>query len=201
MKPFEKCLQEHLDAMPPESSMSGQNGNASEARTINSELREAEARVLNLQSTLQHALESLNAQLAVEVRKRMPKLSVSLAQHKTEIRYRSKALICWPNVDRDVWEVEPNETGRYFMRAHSADLKLSDDTSEFAELITEFFSNNYKTLQDVNFMHNVPTAEAVGETAVGATEDPIDEPQLDDIGAGRAIQRRGTQRPGTGSYA
>ena len=200
MKPFEKCLQEHLDAMPPESSMSGQNGHASEARNANAELREAEARVLNLQANVQHALESLNAQLAVEVRKRMPKLSVNLMQHKVEVRYRSKGLVCWPNVDRDVWEVELNDTGRYFMRAHSADLKLSDDPTEFAELITEFFSNNYKTLQDTNMVHGVPS-EAVGETAVGATEDPIDEPRPDDIGAGRAIQRKGTQRPGTGYYA
>lgn len=201
MKPFEKCLQEHLDSMPPESSMSGQSGHASEARSVNADLREAEARVLNLQSNLQHALESLNAKLAVEIRKRMPKLSVNLTQHKVEIRYRSKALVCWPNVDRDVWEVELNDTGRYFMRAHSADLKITDDPTEFAEFITEFFGNNYKTLQDVGIMRNVPTAEAVGETAVGATEDPIDEPQPNDIGAGRPALRKGTQRPGTGYYA
>ena len=200
MKPFEKCLQEHLDSMPPESTMSGQNGHASQARNINAELRESEALVLNLQSKLKFALESLNAQLAVEIRKRMPKLSVNLTQHKVEVRYRSKAIICWPNIDRDVWEVELNETGRYFMRAHSADSKLSDNPTEFAELITEFFSSNYKSLQDVGMVSGVPV-EAVGETAVGATENPIDEPQPDDIGAGRAIQRKGTQRPGTGYYA
>lgn len=200
MKPFDKCLQEHLDSMPPESSMSGQSGHASAARSVNADLREAEARVLNLQSNLQHALESLNAQLAVEIRKRMPKLSVNLTQNKVEVRYRSKALVCCPNVDRDVWDVELNETGRYFMRAHSEDMKLSDDPTEFAEFITEFFSSNYKTLQDVSMVHGVPS-EAVGETAVGATEDPIDEPQPNDIGAGRAIQRKGTQRPGTGYFA
>lgn len=201
MKPFEKYLQEHLDSM--QSSMPGQSTHASEARSVNSELREAEAKVLNLQSTLQHALESLNAQLAVEIRKRVPKLSVNLTQHKIEVRYRSKTLICWPNIDRDVWEVELNETGRYFMRSHSADMRVSDDPTELAEFITEFFGNNYKTLQDVNGpmqMQAMPT-EAVGETAVGATEDPIDEPQPDDIGAGRPALRKGKQRPGTGYFA
>ena len=197
MKPFEKCLQEHLESMMP-----GQNTHASEARKVNAELREAEAKVLNLQSNLQHALEALNAQLAVEIRKRVPKLSVNLTQHKIEVRYRSKTLICWPNIDRDVWEVELNETGRYFMRSHSADMRVSDDPTELAEFITEFFGSNYKTLQDVNgpTMHAMPT-EAVGETAVGATEDPIDEPQPDKIGIVQPIKRKGTQRPGTGHYA
>lgn len=187
MKPFEKCLQEQLDALPD--TPVAADGFVSQAASINSELKEAEAHCHNLRSNLQHTTEALNAHLAVEIRNRMPKLDVHLTRGKVDVRYKSRSLVCWPNFDKNVWEVEANETGRYFLKAGTEMLQLTDDVSEFVDAITGYFVGSYKTLQDVD-------GPPMGMGGVGGQAFAPNA-----IGAGRPIQKLGTQEPGTGSYA
>lgn len=187
MRPFERKLHEEIEQL--ESTNTSNSGSHLEnAKNANASLREAEATLDGLRQDLAHAIESMNADLAVAVRNLVPKINTTLNGGKCTITYRSRSLDMCPDVDRGKWTVGSSETGKTFQHQYLGFLQLTDDPSELAEAIADYFVGNYKTLQDKNFV--TPT-EALPEI-------PPEAPP--DLGA-PAIKQKGTQEPGTGYFA
>lgn len=144
MRPFERRLQEEL------SNFQGPKaGQVESVRSAHAAIREAEANLHNLKSELASKIETLNANLAVSIRNRLPKVNVSLSNGRCNVSYKSKSVAVWPDLDKGKWAVEPNDSGKMFSKNNAKYLELSDDIDELAEAIGEFFVGQYRTLQDM----------------------------------------------------
>lgn len=182
MRPFERLLREEIEQL--ESTKASSHLEA--AQSANSALREAEASLDGLKQNLAQAVESINADLAVAVRNLVPKINANLTGGKCTITYRSRSLDLQPDVNRGKWAVGSGETGKTFQHQYMQFLTLTDDPSDLAEAIADYFVGNYKTLQDKNFV---------------APTEAVPEPPAPSAVGGRAIQQKGTQEPGTGFFA
>ena len=185
MRPFDRKLQEEIEQLE---STKTNNSHLEAAKNANASLREAEATLDGLRQNLAHAVEAMNADLAVAVRNLVPKINANLTGGKCTITYRSRSLELHPDIDKGKWVVGGGETGKTFQHQYMGFLTLTTDPSELAEAVADYFVGNYKTLQDKNFM---TPAEALPEV-------PPEAPP--DLGA-PAIKRKGTQEPGTGYFA
>lgn len=151
MSKFNKILNEELNAMPQ--GLVG--GVLAAAATV----KEAESVSRNARQGLHDAIETLNSQLALEIRKRMPKLQVNLASGKCHVKFKSKAVTVWPDAMGGKWQIDQNDMGRNFMRGFSHALPMHDDLSSIAEAISEYFSGHYKSLGDTFGAKNVMPTE------------------------------------------
>lgn len=142
MNKFNKVLQEQLEQMPSAS------GVTSQAKQAAHKVKEAESVLRNAQDELNMAVENLNSQLSLEIRKRMSKLQVTISSGACQIRYKSKGITVKPNTINNKWEIDPNDMGRSFMKGFSHALPMNDDLSSIAEAVVEYFTGQYKTLGD-----------------------------------------------------
>lgn len=181
MRPFERKLQEEIEQL--ESTKT--NSHLEAAKSANSSLREAEAALDGLRQNLAHSVEAINADLAVAVRKLVPKINVNLTDGKCNVTYRSRSLDLRPDIDRGKWSVGSNDIGKTFQRQYMQYLTLTEQPDDLAEAIADYFVGDYKTLQDKNFSAGTPEPE----------------PPMPIPSEGRPIQRKGTQEPGTTYYA
>lgn len=142
MAGFDKILQESLNQLdvsaPPSRVMA--------LREVQDDIKLVEKRLHELRLKLQHCQEELNTALALELRKRIPGLNVSLNGGNCTINYRSRYLVCRPDVMAGAWKFEPNDEGRRFSRGNGHLLGLTDDLSPLSSAIAEFFTQRYKTL-------------------------------------------------------
>jgi hypothetical protein len=168
MNKFDKVLNEEIDQLQPSS---GYVNSLLSARKI---VQEAESTLRSARDNLIVAKESLNAHLALEIRKRVPQLNVNLTDGKLNIGYRSKCITACPDLDRNNWAIESNDFGRGFVRGFGHTLPLQEDLGPIAEAMAEYFTGKYKTLQ-------------------GPGPAPMK--------TGRPIRQKGKGRPGTGYYA
>jgi hypothetical protein len=182
MKQFDKLLQEEIDQF--------QSGHVASITNIARDMHEAESQLQALRDKLHHAVEQLNAMLAVEIRKRMPMLAIRLASGKCHVSYKSKSITVKPDVYRNRWDIDPNDMGRGFMRAHADVLPLQEDLGPIAVSVIEYFTSQYRTLQKVSGNH-IPRPKP---------PKPNPEP-IKPIGEGRPIRRRGKSKPGNTYYA
>lgn len=166
MNNFKKLLQENLDAMA--------TGLVGSVLAAASEVKEAESVARNARQALNDAVETLNSQLALEIRKRMSKLQVNLGGGKCNVRFKSKAVTVWPDVMSKKWQIDPNDMGRSFVRGFSHALPMQDDLSSIAEAIVEYFTGHYKSLGDTFGVKNAMPTE---------------------------VKQKGKSKPGTGYYA
>lgn len=151
MNNFKKLLQENLDSIP--------QGLVATVLSTAATLKEAESVARNARQELNDAIETLNSQLALEIRKRMPKLQVNLASGKCNVRFKSKAVTVWPDVMSKKWQIDPNDMGRSFVRGFSHALPMQDDLSSIAEAIVEYFTGHYKSLGDTFGVKNTMPTE------------------------------------------
>lgn len=183
MRPFERKLHEEIEQLEP----TQVNSHVEAAQAANSALREAEAALDGLRQNLARSVEAINADLAVAVRNLLPKVSVNLADGKCNITYRSKSLVMRPDLDRGKWSVESNDAGKTFSRQYMHYLKLSEEPAELAEAIGDYFVGQYLTLQDKGSHIEQADAEFVEPPPESTPMPP----------AGRPVQQKGTQEPGT----
>lgn len=144
MRDFDKALNEEVEAIK-------QNSKTSDIMRLTHEAHELQSELNSVNEQLQQAVETLNAQLALELRKSMPKLNVNLSNGKCYVRYRShnssKSVVVFPDVTRGRWEVEPGDFGRGFAKHFDAALPLQDDLDPLVDAIVEYFSTQYKSLR------------------------------------------------------
>jgi hypothetical protein len=165
MKKFDKLLQEELDQK--------QFGFVGSVINAAYGVKEIESRLHELVENLRTAVESLNAQLALEIRKRMPKLQVNLSNGKCHVNYKSKSIVVYPDPVSKKWDIEPNDMGRRFSRGYPDVLPMQDDLGFIAEAVCEYFSSQYRTLHDTH----------------GSVKE------------GQAIHKRGKSKPGNTYYS
>jgi len=175
MDKFNNILQEQIDQLNAKGPVETLLSAAYNVREIESSLNQHK-------DELQQASDALNAALALEVRKRMPKLQTNLADGKCHIRYRSKSLVVYPDAGSQRWVIEPSDFSRGFMKLYSDTLPLKNDLRSVAESVVEYFSTNYKTIANVS---GNPT---------NINPSPI-------APAGPAIKQKGISQPGTSYYA
>lgn len=107
----------------------------------------------DLQSQIENSKDEINVivdelltKLVLSVRKRMPKLSINVSSNRCDIRYKAKAIILLPNLNKLEWNVEPNDMGKEFMKVFNETFKIEDDMTAIADAIVDYFTGRYKTL-------------------------------------------------------
>lgn len=143
MNKFNKILQEQLDQMP-----AAPGGIVSKAMEAGHKVKEAESVLRNAEDEFNTAIESLNNQLALEIRRRNGKLQVTLGNGKCQVYYKSKGIVVRPNAVANKWEIDPNDMGRSFLKGFAHALPMTDDLGPIAEAVVEYFTGQYKTLGD-----------------------------------------------------
>lgn len=111
-----------------------------------SELREAQQLVSDLELRINHIVEQLVANLGAEVRKRQPKLDVGLRNGHAHCGYRSRSIMCRPDVQNGKWEISGGPFAKSFSNTYPHLSKMGDDVSPLAHAIADFFSKRYRTL-------------------------------------------------------
>lgn len=112
---------------------------------LSKEIQSTECHLQDLQTQLRHAVEEFNAALGTSLRKRIPKINVNLNDGRCTAGYRSTALSCWPNVQRGMWEFEPNRYGKSFTRQNAHLLKLGNQVEPLVDAIANYFGR-YRSL-------------------------------------------------------
>lgn len=143
-KHLDDLLNEELDHLA-EISPNDVKGRYDLIQEISKEISSTESHLHELKSNLRCAIEEFNAALAMSLRKRQPQLSVNLDNGKCTAGYRSTVLCCWPDLNRGLWQFEPNKHGRSFMRKNAHLLKLGNQINPLVDAILDHFSR-YRTL-------------------------------------------------------
>lgn len=141
-KKFDKLLNEELDNLDTAEIKSQYEV----IKDISKDLASAKARVVELELQLNQAVDELNFQLGLAVRKQLPKLAVSLNNGRCNVSYKTRSLACRPNLEKDMWELEPTDFAKRFNRVYGRQIPLGD-IDRFANLITNHYKGRYKTLQ------------------------------------------------------
>jgi hypothetical protein len=113
------------------------------------EIVEAEAQIRTMKDNLEVLIDEMMAKLSLEVRKRMPKLNVSISSGRCDIRYKAKSIVIKPNLNKMSWSIDPNDMGREFLRSFKDEFKISNSFSAIADAIIDYFSGRYKTLNKI----------------------------------------------------
>jgi hypothetical protein len=95
---------------------------------------------------LAHAIDSLYAELAKEIRKQQPKLLVSIRTNGCEVGYRTRAILCNMEPFGKKWNFGLTPFGVVFQKRYPQCKQLSCSLKELAETIVEFFKNNFRSL-------------------------------------------------------
>ena len=139
---FEKILQEQLQSINTE------GDRIARITQIRAQITQLEEQIAELKQQLLHESEALTGDLAIAIRKALPGLSVALNGGRCSVSHLSNNLVFNPNFSSGVWEVEPNNSGRRFVRHHGHALRLHHDVNDLASNIINFFRKRYKRLNN-----------------------------------------------------
>ena len=112
------------------------------------ELRDARDKIAQLEAEYAQAIDQLNGQLAIGVKRRSPRLNASLRNGLCNVGFRSKSLNFKPDLDTRTWSVDSADKAfaRRFGRRHGPATALNDDLEELVMAIIKFFTTHYKSL-------------------------------------------------------
>ena len=110
------------------------------------ELREAQQLASDLELRISHLVEQLVANLGAEIRKKQPKLDVGLRNGQAHCGYRSRSIVCKPDINKGTWEISGTPFANNFNKTYPHLSKMSDDVSPLAHAIADFFTKRYRTL-------------------------------------------------------
>lgn len=125
----------------------GSGSQFEQARSIINQIKDAEQLIEDLRMRLSHLTEQLMATLGSEIRKQQPGLDIRLANGQCNCGYRSRYIICRPNLDEGKWEIFGSPFARSFVNRNPHLVKMSEDISPLAGAIADHFSSRYRTLQ------------------------------------------------------
>jgi len=97
------------------------------------------------QLQLRNIVEKLNCTLGMEIRKKQPKMHISLDNNSCTCGYKSKDLSCKPNLENGRWEIG-GRLGRGFVKNFPQSTKLTSDVKPLANSVVTFFKKHYRTL-------------------------------------------------------
>lgn len=196
---FDRLLNEAID------SSVGATGDSKTLDDLLDEITEAESYLESLRSQLDGKVEELCATVSAELKKLLPKVDAKLSRGSVIFSYYSRSVGVRPDIKDGSWKVEagPGARDRAMVSKFA---KEWDDTPigewhELVQALAQVFVGNYKTLQG----GKVDLPEEPVEDEI--PDDAIDK-AIDNVGAtspapptGRAVEKKGTTKPGTETYA
>lgn len=115
------------------------------ARELLDQIDELQITLQNTQTQLAHIIEKLNGTLGMEIRKRQPKMHITISDGTCKCGYYSGDMYCKPDLTRGRWEIG-GRFGRNFIRNNPHVTRLTGDVAPLAQSITDFFQKHYKSL-------------------------------------------------------
>jgi hypothetical protein len=97
---------------------------------------------------MQQEMEGLLGDLAVNIRNRVPGLSVGLDGGRCHVKHLANSLSFKPNMDGGTWDIESNKSGRRFRKTHGHALGLKHDVGPLADAASTFFKKRYRRLNN-----------------------------------------------------
>lgn len=123
---------------------------AAKVLSLHKELEEARLTVTTKEREYKHAMDGLNAHLAMAVKKIKPSLNLSLESSGCKIGYKSKFVTFTANPAIGAWDVTAPAKLLTFLngfKRYAADyLNLTSDLGTLATAIANYFSVHYKSL-------------------------------------------------------
>lgn len=123
---------------------------ASKVLSLHKQLEEARLTVTTKEREYKHAVDGLNAHLAMAVKKVKPSLNISMESSGCKIGYKSKFVTFTPNPTTGVWDVTaPAKLSSFVngLKRYGAEvLSLTTDLQTTATAVGTWFSSHYKTL-------------------------------------------------------
>jgi hypothetical protein len=106
---------------------------------IKSQLKEAEKDLLM-------SVDKMCAELATEIRRLQPNLTVTIKSNSCEIGFRTRCINCISKPYEGCWNFDSMEFGKYFTRRYPQCCRLDCSLGELASCIVEYFRNHFKAL-------------------------------------------------------
>ncbi len=105
--------------------------------------------VIHFETELARAIDRVNGDFAMLIRRRHPSLSVALSKDGCKVSYKSKWLLFPPDVRTRVWRVSAADPRfERAWRSGDVDLTLTDDNAGLADSVAKFFVDHYRSLQE-----------------------------------------------------
>lgn len=109
----------------------------------------AKQMVLDLQHRLLSMKNRINADLALNIRRRMPALNVGLDKNGfCKVGYKTKHLLFSPDIEKGIWNVESSDNRflSHFLKSKRSSLVIGAEISPLIEAVVAYFTNHYKSL-------------------------------------------------------
>lgn len=111
----------------------------------------AKQMVLDLQHQLMSMKNKVNADLALNIRRKMPSLNVGLDKNGScKVGYKSKHLIFSPDIEKGIWCVQSSDDrfANRFQKLKRHDLIIGADATPLINAIVGYFTSHYKSLDE-----------------------------------------------------
>lgn len=140
-------LSQTLDIILEEESPPEYNATAS-ANEIAKQLEIAQRKVIELQNKLSIAHNKMCAELALDVRRKMPGLNVSVDRGNCKIGYRMKHLVLRPDSRSGIWKIKSSDDrfAKRFMKYYGTNTAISPSLDSLVDAIITYFKEHYKSL-------------------------------------------------------
>lgn len=121
--------------------------NFGEMNNLLSQLKEAQQMVSDLELRINHIVEQIIASLGAEVRNRQPGLEVGLRNGNAHCGYRSRSIVCKPDVHKGTWDISGTPFAKTFVKRYPHLSQMGSDVKPLAHAIADFFTERYRTLR------------------------------------------------------
>lgn len=138
-------LAQKLDLLLEDNALSPLDG----ALDVAEQLREAEDAVKTLKRRFEMAVDRINGDLAMGIRRVQPGLHVVLDKQGCKVGYKSKSLIFYPNLTDAVWRVNGLDS-RFLNKFNQINgpIPLKKDLGRVTKAIIDYFNKYYKSLHE-----------------------------------------------------
>lgn len=115
--------------------------------------------------------DQINSQIAIEMKKILSKMGIAknfdyIIRDAITLKYKSRSITVNPNIEESIWEIKPGSSNqgdmKFYKRVESLNGCKLDEWQDMLEKIAEAFRENYKSLQDDDYLakkQSEPSAE------------------------------------------
>lgn len=139
-----KLILENLDAALDDVKMS--HAYYDEIKSHVDLILEYRNKIKETEKQLLECIDKLCAELATEIRRLQPNLTVIMKTGGCEVCYRAKVLPCVIKPYDGCWKFDNNDFGNVFTKRYPECKRLDCDIYDLAKAITEHFNNHYRSL-------------------------------------------------------
>ncbi len=120
------------------------------AHTAVTEIEKARLRIKKLQLYLQSLNDRMCAELALKIRRKQPRLNISINKDGCKIAYKTKLLLLKPDMNKNIWQIKSNVTSfaRSFLANYASKTRISNDNSGLVDAIVAYFADSFKSINE-----------------------------------------------------